>query len=181
MAKKEEPAEDLPENGDVSANVNIDDDALLASKKKKKKLIIIVAIVLILVAVGAGLFFSGVLGGHSKAEPQKQAAGAKITEEAAFFDAPDMVINITDAGGRQRFLKLSLSLELAQAADEPALKVVMPRVTDQFQTYLRELKVEDLRGSAGIYRLRQELLSRVRTAAKPVDVRDVLFREILVQ
>ena len=55
------------------------------------------------------------------------------------------------------------------------------RVIDQFQTYLRELRVRDLRGSAGIYRLQMELLWRVNQAAAPVEVKDVLFQEILIQ
>jgi flagellar FliL protein len=57
----------------------------------------------------------------------------------------------------------------------------MPRIIDNFQVYLRELRLDDLRGSAGIYRLREELLMRVNTAAQPVHVKDVLFREMLVQ
>jgi flagellar protein FliL len=61
------------------------------------------------------------------------------------------------------------------------LQAVMPRVIDNFQVYLRELRVEDLRGSAGVYRLREELLVRVNSAAAPVKVRDVLFKEMLVQ
>ena len=40
---------------------------------------------------------------------------------------------------------------------------------------------EDLRGSAGMYRLREELLMRVTEAAQPVRVHDVLFQEMLVQ
>ena len=66
-------------------------------------------------------------------------------------------------------------------ADKVAVEQVMPRVVDQFQTYLRELRVKDLRGSAGIYRLQMELLSRVNAAAFPVEVKDVLFQEILIQ
>ena len=40
----------------------------------------------------------------------------------------------------------------------PRIEAVMPRIVDNFQIYLRELRLEDLRGSAGIYRLREELL-----------------------
>jgi len=61
------------------------------------------------------------------------------------------------------------------------LEAVAPRVVDQFQTFLREMRIQDLRGSAGIYRLRQELLYRVNLAAQPVKVKDVLFQEILIQ
>ncbi|MFQ5467950.1 MAG: flagellar basal body-associated FliL family protein, partial [Kiloniellaceae bacterium] len=47
--------------------------------------------------------------------------------------------------------------------------------------YLRELRIQDLQGSAGLQRLREELLLRVATAAYPAQVRDVLFREMLIQ
>jgi flagellar protein FliL len=57
----------------------------------------------------------------------------------------------------------------------------MPRIIDNFQVYLRELRVEDLRGSGGIYRLREELLTRVNAATAPAKVVDVLFKEMLVQ
>jgi len=69
----------------------------------------------------------------------------------------------------------------ATAEAKASVENVMPRVIDQFQTYLRELRVKDLRGSAGIYRLQMELLSRVNAAAYPVEVQDVLFQEILIQ
>jgi flagellar FliL protein len=67
------------------------------------------------------------------------------------------------------------------AADVGAVEAVVPRVVDQFQTYLRELRVKDLRGSAGMYRLQMELLWRVNQAAAPVKVKDVLFQEMLIQ
>ena len=61
------------------------------------------------------------------------------------------------------------------------MAALRPRIIDHFQVYLRELRVEDLRGSAGIYRLREELLARVNAAVKPTKVENVLFREVLVQ
>ena len=79
------------------------------------------------------------------------------------------------------FLKISLSLELSDPADIQRVEAVLPRVIDAFQTYLRELRPEDLRGSAGLYRLREELLARVNTSAQPAKVNDVLFKEMLLQ
>jgi flagellar FliL protein len=57
----------------------------------------------------------------------------------------------------------------------------MPRLLDMFQTYLREMRPEELRGSAGTWRLREELLARANIALAPVRVVDVLFIELLVQ
>ena len=92
-----------------------------------------------------------------------------------------MVVNLSGEDGQPRYLRLSVQLELSSTSDQQAVEAVMPRVVDQFQTYLRELRIRDLRGSQGIYRLQMELLSRVNAAAYPVEVKDVLFQEILIQ
>ena len=71
--------------------------------------------------------------------------------------------------------------KLALALEKKALEPVLPRVVDQFQTYLRELRVEDLSGSAAMFRLKEELLRRVNMAVEPVEIKDVLFKEMIVQ
>jgi flagellar FliL protein len=52
---------------------------------------------------------------------------------------------------------------------------------DAFQTYLRELRASDLEGSAGLYRLKEELTRRVNAAIAPHRIVAVLFKEIVVQ
>ncbi|MGH1399274.1 MAG: flagellar basal body-associated FliL family protein [Alphaproteobacteria bacterium] len=99
----------------------------------------------------------------------------------AFVEIPTMIVNLNTEGGTPRYLRLSVQLELANSGDNAAVEAIIPRVIDQFQTYLRELRVRDLRGSAGIYRLQTELLWRVNQAAAPIEVKDVLFQEILIQ
>lgn len=100
---------------------------------------------------------------------------------SSFVAMPTMIVNLSEEDGTPRYLRLTVQLELKNPADAPAVESVMPRVVDQFQTYLRELRVKDLRGSAGIYRLQMELLWRVNQAASPIEVKDVLFQEILIQ
>jgi flagellar FliL protein len=90
-------------------------------------------------------------------------------------------VNLDSAGKQPRFLKVAISIELSKPEDVEAIKKLLPRVVDQFQVFLRGLRIEDMRGSVGVYRLRQELLQRVTEAAQPIQVRDVLFREFLVQ
>ncbi|MFK7838829.1 MAG: flagellar basal body-associated FliL family protein [Bdellovibrionales bacterium] len=98
-----------------------------------------------------------------------------------FLEIPTMIVNLNTGSDTPRYLRLTVQLELNNSEDVAAVEAVMPRVVDQFQTYLRELRVRDLRGSAGIYRLQMELLWRVNQAAAPVEVKDVLFQEILIQ
>jgi flagellar FliL protein len=155
-------------------------------KLSKKKLILFLVLLLALLGGGGGVAFFMM---HKK-EPPKDEKSAELKEAGKkdanagpgfYYDVPDILVNMNDTSSKPRYLKLSMSLELPSKEDQPKLEAVMPRITDNFQTYLRELRVDDLRGSAGIYRLRLELLARVRAAADPVVVRDVLFREILVQ
>ena len=168
--------------------------------KKSKKMIFILVPLVLLIAGGAGLYFSGMLdkvlgkekteaaaGEHGEAkeegkEGEEGAAGEHGPgAEVAFLKIPDMIVNLNAADGQPRYLRLAVQLELANAVDVAAVEKVLPRVVDQFQTYLRELRVQDLRGSKGIYRLQMELLSRVNAAAAPTQVKDVLFQEILIQ
>jgi len=98
-----------------------------------------------------------------------------------FLEIPTILVNLSSDDGTPRYLRLTVQLELNSSSDYQAVEAVIPRVVDQFQTYLRELRVKDLRGSAGIYRLQMELLWRVNQASAPVKVKDVLFQEILIQ
>jgi flagellar FliL protein len=142
----------------------------------------------VLLAIGGGLFFTGVIGGPAEEQHVEEHAeeGHGGDEHAiepingAFFELPEIIVNLSSDTG-SRFLKLKVQLEIEAEEDLPSIEAVTPRVIDQFQTYLREMRVEDLRGSAGIYRLRQELLYRVNIAAHPVKVKDVLFQEMLIQ
>jgi flagellar FliL protein len=151
----------------------------------KKKLIIIVGgVVGLLLVAGAGLYFTGMLDGLlGKKHPAAAAAEAPPPPKPlVFFDLPDFLVNLNSGGAKKAsFLKLSVSLELEKQEDTARLQAVMPRIVDNFQIYLRELRIDDLRGSGGIYRLREELLARVNAAVAPVKVNDVLFKEMLVQ
>jgi len=100
---------------------------------------------------------------------------------AVFYDLPEMLVNINTAGRKRNFLKLRVSLELGNEGDINLVENVLPRIVDNFQVYLRELRLEDLQGAAGMYRLREELLTRVNAAVRPAQVKDVLFKEMIVQ
>jgi flagellar FliL protein len=170
--------------------------------KKQKIIAAVVAGVLLLGCIGVGLYFAGVFGGGTShetvAEGAKEAHGEAPAEgEAAeeetsdaqgkeahvpvFYALGDILVNLAGDGKRPNYLKLTISLELADEKDKATLDALKPRIVDQFQLYLRELRVEDLRGSAGLFRLREELLLRVSEVVQPIRIRDVLFQEMLVQ
>lgn len=102
-------------------------------------------------------------------------------DHSAFLAIPPMIVNLNTEDGVPRYLRLTVQLELEDPSEKAEVEAVIPRVIDQFQTYLRELRVRDLRGSSGVYRLQMELLWRVNKAVDPVEIKDVLFQEILIQ
>ncbi|HXJ01031.1 MAG TPA: flagellar basal body-associated FliL family protein [Micropepsaceae bacterium] len=151
----------------------------------KLKLIAIAGLLVVLGGGGAAFYFFGMSSGKPSAEAAAESVKTETDKlpaaQAAFFDIPDIIVNIQTADTTPAYLKLSVSLELEKPEAKAAIEPVLPRITDQFQTYLRELRVEDIRGSAGVMRLKEELLRRVNLAVAPTPVRDVLLKEMIVQ
>lgn len=152
-----------------------------------RKLLIIAGAgtLVVLLALGGGAYFFHFSGSDTPASGTKTADAAPpapiVPPQVAYYDMPDIVVNIQSADGTPAYLKLSVSLELAAAEQKAGIQVLMPRIVDQFQGYLRELRVDDLRGSASVLRLKEELLRRINVAADPYHVRDVLLKEMIVQ
>jgi flagellar FliL protein len=97
-----------------------------------------------------------------------------------YYTMPDVVVNMQTADGRPTFLKLKLTLELPDQATVDQLDPNMPRLQDMFQTFLRELRPEDLSGSQGSYQLRMEILRRVNLVIAPSKANAVLIEEMLI-
>lgn len=115
---------------------------------------------------------------HAAKSAAANPAGGKMP---MFFELPDIIANLNSGARRTVYVKVKPRLELARADDEPIVRAALPRLMDMFQTYLREMRPEELRGSAGMYRLREELLARANVAVTPAKIIDVLFVEMLIQ
>ncbi len=157
---------------------------------KKKLFIIIGLVVLLLVGGGAAAFFLGfldpILGGSdeeasAEGEDGEGGEGGAPAGASVFYDLPEMLVNLNTGDRKSTFLKIKVALELPSAEEIPKVQAIMPRIIDNFQVYLRELRIDDLKGSAGMYRLREELLTRVNAAAQPAKINAVLFKEMLIQ
>ncbi len=125
--------------------------------------------VLLLVLGSYFMFFSG--SSETKQAPIK----------AVYFDLPEMTVNLSASADRPQYLRVKVTLEMADDKVQDAVKKAMPRVVDAFQVHLRELRAIDLEGSAGLYRLREELMRRINVAIAPAKIRAVLFKEVVVQ
>jgi flagellar FliL protein len=191
MAKKKDNAPDAAEEGGEGG-------------KKKLKIglpglggklpLIGGAVAAVLLLGGGGWWFF--LKGKPKQEQAAQAAasagdprgapgGASSgpRKPAAFLDLPELTVNLA-AGGqqdRQQFLRMKIALEVQEQKIVGEIQPMLPRVLDTFQVYMRELRPQDLEGSAGLYRLKEELTRRVNVAVFPAKVEAVLFKELMVQ
>ncbi len=157
-----------------------------AKKKRlsgKKLVLFFVMPAVVTMLAGVVLYSGGAIDSLVSGDSGESGEDNEIEEpkDVVFYDLPEMLVNINSSGRRTHYLKISVSLELTNPKDVARLQQVLPRIIDNFQVYLRELRIEDLQGSAGLYRLREELLRRVTVAAAPAKVSDVLFKEMLIQ
>lgn len=169
MAKARKPEAEAGAEGEAAAPKK----GGLFSKK-----MIIMGVAGLLVVGGGGFGAMKMMGGSKKPEEPKK----EVVKPATFVDLPDVLVNLANSGSdRTQYLKVKVVLELPDAELVPKIQPLMPRVMDAFQTYLRELRPTDLDGSAGLYRLKEELTRRVNVAVQPNKVTAVLFKEIVVQ
>src|SRR5262245_48089563 len=169
--KAAEEAEAEAEDGDGTTEA--------AAKPKRKfslKLIIIVVAALAVIG-GGGTAGWLMLGGSKEAKPVPVVA-----KPPTFFDVPEVLVNLAAGGGeRTQYLKIKIVLELPDSTLQQQMQSTLPRVMHTYQTYLRELRPSDLDGSAGLYRIKEELTRRVNVAIAPSRINAVLFKEIVVQ
>lgn len=156
-------ADDLADEGEGKAKAPV---------KSRKKL---------LVYAGSGLaVFLLLFGGYFMFFKAKPADKVEVVK-SVYFDLPEMIVNLAANSDRPQYLRVKVTLEMEDAKVTEAVKLAMPRVVDAFQVHLRELRAIDLEGSAGLYRLREELMRRINIAIAPAKIRAVLFKEVVVQ
>lgn len=172
-----------------------DEGGAAEAPKSKKKLIVIAAVVLLLAGGGGGFFMMKKPASAAAHGEQADAHGAPAADHGgghgepgmkqgvAFLEVRDLIVNLTPEPGQAKggYLKLKVTLELKDGRVEAEVKPLLPRVEDTFQTYMRELRASDIAGSAGLYRLREELLRRVNVAIHPAKAEAVLFKDVVVQ
>jgi flagellar protein FliL len=159
-----------------------DDGGEAPAAAPKGKLKLIIAVVGALAVIGGAATWFFFFHHHADEMHAEAQAPAPAPKPPVFIDVPDMLVNLVGAPGeRVQYLKVRVVLEVKEEKQVEAIKPTMPRVTDIFQTYLRELRPVDLNGSAGLFRLKEELTRRVNAAISPSEVNAVLFKEIVVQ
>jgi flagellar FliL protein len=161
----------------MTAEADIEGGEVAAPEKKKLPIMLIAMIAAAVVLLGGGAAAYFLLFSAPKTDETHLAA----VPQTFIFNLPTMTVNLRGEGEREQFMKLTVALEVANEEVMTEIQPRMAKVVDAFQVYLRELRKSDLEGSAGIYRLKEELRRRVNIAIFPAQVDSILFKEILVQ
>ena len=182
MSDEFDDAEDEGEFDDGEGEGEEGDESSPKSGFGLKKLLLFVILPLVVLlggGIGAAWFFGvfdTLFGEAEEVVAEGEAGGGSY-----FYELDEILVSMGATGRKSSFLKMRISLELVKQTDEVRIKAVLPKVIDNFQVFLRGLRIEELQGAHGLYRVKEELLARVNAAANPVRVKDVLFKEMLVQ
>jgi flagellar FliL protein len=173
------------EEGDIEDGEEGDLTEGLEKKKLSGKKIVIFAgigVLVIVLALVVWIFLSG-----DDEENIEGVDGEGVVEEVVEDDVPaflpldEFAVNLNTGGRQSRLFSVVITLQLQKESDREAIEIRMPVIRDYFTIYLRELREEELQGSGGIFRLKEELLRRINAAIAPIHIRDILFKNILVQ
>ncbi len=168
MAKTDQVSEEETVDGEENAEEG--------GKKKLPMMMIIIGAVVVLAGGAGGAYFMGLFSSGPMDANTAEAQGPSI-----YFDIPEMVVNLASGRKRPQYLKLKIAIEADSQENIDALTPKMPRIQDMFQIYLREMRRSDLEGSAGVYRLKNELMRRINITIHPAQIKRVLFKEIIIQ
>lgn len=167
----------------MAVEADIEEGALASAATKKRgrsrMMMLIAGVAAAVIVIGGGTYFF--LFANKPKETVETTASAAVAPNTFIFNLPEMTVNLASPEGSENFMKLTIALEVANQDMMTTIQPRLAKVIDAFQVYLRELRKSDLEGSAGIYRLKEELLRRVNVAIAPARVENVLFKEILVQ
>jgi flagellar FliL protein len=165
----------VPTTSVIEADVQAGDAPPARSRKR-----------LIFVAAGVVALLAAAGGGYAwwSREPAPAASETSASSDApakAYVDVPSMVVNLRSSDGRAHLLKLHVMLVAADAGRNAAITAKMPLYLDNLQPFLRELRPEDLNGSAAVFRMKEEMLARANDAMGSGMVRDVLIQDLVQQ
>jgi len=166
-----------------------DDQEIKQASGGKGLIIILVVLVLFLfIAVGVGgymLYSSGILNGQQQ-NNQGQVQGAqKATNHGEMYKASinDLVLNITNAKGREKLMKLSFSVKSVEPSIESIVEEYKPEIVDAVIAQISSRSSEELLTVGGKALLKEELLDEINSILNEVtsnsDVQKDCVKQIL--
>jgi flagellar FliL protein len=153
-----------------------------APNRRPVKIILLVAVPAVAMLLGGGwLFATGRLTPLLELIHGETASSVPAPPpQPVYADLPAILIDVRAAGGREAYLKLDAALELANASAKPFVEAEMPVIVDSFNVELWNLPLDDLKDPAAVDSLRSDLLAQIDLRLKPVVVKDILFKDMVI-
>lgn len=149
--------------------------------KKASKLPLVLGFLALLFGAGGGFFatFSGlILAPESVDQLATTNKSPGELPDVSFIEVEPMVISLTP-GSQGRYLRFRAQLEVpSQYTDD--VQLILPRVVDVLNGYLRAVETKDIESPAALTRLRAQMLRRVQIVTGPGRVNDLLIMEFVL-
>lgn len=151
--------------------------------QKKSKRPLIIGLVLMILLGGGGFFgvYKGLILGSShtaEAEADDAEESPDALPEIAFIPLQPLVVTLGPAAGG-RFLHFTAQVEVNKQY-EADVTLLMPRILDVLNGYLRAVSTAELEDPAALVRLRAQMLRRVQLVSGEGRIRDLLVTEFVI-
>lgn len=168
------------DEGDDSEVIEVGADAPQAGAARRRKLLIAgVAAAVLVAGGGTGAFLLTRSDAATAVEEHAATAGDDVMNQPV--DVPPLLVNLRSPDNAPHFLKVHVMLVPGPKSSADALKKEVPVLLDAYQPFLRELRPEDLSGSAAVFRIKEQLLVRAHETLGEGHVKDVLVQDLIQQ
>ncbi|WP_321312645.1 flagellar basal body-associated FliL family protein [Halarcobacter sp.] len=158
-------------------------------------IVLVVLVVILLAAVGIGgylLVSSGVLNGQNQnGQEQVQKQESTNSNETYKTSINDLVLNITNAKGREKLMKLSFSIKSTEPTIEAIVEEYKPEIVDSVIAQISSRSSEELLTVGGKALLKEELLDDINSIINEVtsnnddiqknNVKQILFTSFVIK
>jgi flagellar FliL protein len=185
------------ETKEIDSGEKLDEKKSKISKKSIIKILLV--IFLSLASISGGLVTSMGLGGvgdlffgqqDSKNQKETKNKGVDTSykeqsKDLNILNMNEMIVNIKGQtlSGRttSRFLKIQVSIVYEKSDEFDKITKRKPFLRDSFQDYLRQIDEKELIGTAGLVKLKSELLKRAQLISDNLPVKEVLISDLVIQ
>ncbi|RXJ67128.1 flagellar basal body protein FliL [Halarcobacter ebronensis] len=174
-----------------------DENEEVTQKPSGKGLIVvlIVLVVLLFAAVGVGgylLLSSGVLNGQQQLQNQNQTTTEKADAKDSYkASINDLVLNITNAKGREKLMKLSFAIKSTEPTIESLVEEYKPEIVDAVIAQVSSRSSEELLTVGGKALLKEELMDDINSILNEVtaenddiqknSIKQILFTSFVIK
>lgn len=151
-----------------------------AAPKKKSKKTVIIGLVLALTLAGGGFYatWSGLILGATDPHVAGADVGAEPLPDISFVPVEPLVVSI-GPGDANRHLRFGSQIEVNGAHGEE-VALLLPRIVDVLNSYLRAIDPAEFEDPAAMMRMRAQLLRRIQIVTGEGRVRDLLVTEFVL-